>query len=113
MQSNFTYVVSFNSYRTYCSKNYYHYFEFQPRWRYRQICFASSHNPKKDNNQFKNKEQPELTENHLHGSPTTKELKKHSSRLVGGAERGSWGGREGMQQGKVADRVGDPTFVCR
>ena len=27
----------------------------------------------------------------LYGSPTTKELKKkHSSRLVGGAERGSW-----------------------
>ena len=35
----------------------------------------------------------------LYGSLTTKELKKkHSSRLVGGAERGSRGG-EDMQQG--------------
>ena len=39
-------------------------------------------NQKKDNNQFKNKEQLELPENHLHGNPTTKELKKYSSRLV-------------------------------
>ena len=35
----------------------------------------------------------------LCGSPTTKELKKkHPSRLVGGAEMGSWSG-EDMQQG--------------
>ena len=32
-------------------------------WRYRQICFASSHNQNKDNNQYKNKKQPELPEN--------------------------------------------------
>ena len=48
---------------------------------------TSSHNQKEDNKQFKNKEQLELPENHLHGGPTTKELKKHSSRLVGRAER--------------------------
>ena len=34
----------------------------------------------------------------LHGSPITKELKKHSSRPVGGAETGSQG-REDAQQG--------------
>ena len=34
----------------------------------------------------------------LYGSPTTKELKKHSSRLVGEAERGSRG-REDSGQG--------------
>ena len=35
----------------------------------------------------------------MYGSPTTKELKKkHSSRIVGGAEMGSWG-REDMWQG--------------
>ena len=51
---------------------------------------ASSHNQNKDNNQFKNKKQPELTEIKLNGSLTTKELKKkHSSRPVGGAETGS------------------------
>ena len=40
--------------------------------------------PKEENNQFKNKNQPELP-NKLYGSLTKKELKKkHSSRLVGG-----------------------------
>ena len=34
----------------------------------------------------------------LYRSPTTKELKKHSSRPVGGAEMGSWG-REDWRQG--------------
>ena len=34
----------------------------------------------------------------LYGSPTTKELKKkHSSRLVGQAETGSWGGEDVQQ----------------
>ena len=35
---------------------------FWPRWRCKQIRFASSHNKKKDNDQFKNKEQPEMPE---------------------------------------------------
>ena len=34
----------------------------------------------------------------LYGSPTAKELKKHSSRLVGRAETGSWDG-EDLEQG--------------
>ena len=56
--------------------------------------YASLHNQKKDNNKFKNKKQPELTEIKLYGSPTTKEIKKkYSSRLVGGAETGSWAER--------------------
>ena len=38
--------------------------DFQPRWRRRLVYFASSHNQKMDNNKFKNKKQPELTENH-------------------------------------------------
>ena len=37
--------------------------EFRPRWRHRQTHCASSHNQKKDNNKFRNKKQPELTEN--------------------------------------------------
>ena len=65
----------------------------------------------------------------LYGSPTTKELKKkHSFRLVGGAEIVNQG-REGERQGSIwrtevgevaaggagkaaAGGVGDPTFVC-
>ena len=49
--------------------------------------------------------------------------KKHSSRLVGGAETGSWGWRgltarwrleDGVRRGGVvAGRQGGPTFACR
>ena len=50
----------------------------------------------------------------LHASPTTKELKKHSPRLVGAAETK---GRKlrciGRQQGKAADCTGSPTFAYR
>ena len=43
---------------------------------------------------LKTKKQPELTEIKLYGSPTTKEIKKkYSSRLLGGAETGSWAER--------------------
>ena len=63
---------------------------FQPRWRHRQILFASSHNQKKDNNQLKNKKQPELPEN-LTVWKSEELKKKHSSRVVGGAEMGSQG----------------------
>ena len=57
----------------------------------------------------------------LHGSMTTKELKKkHSSRLVGGAEMGSWDGVDSGQSGgwktgageAEADGVGGPTLAC-
>ena len=55
----------------------------------------------------------------MHGSLTTKELKKHSSRLVGGVAMGSRVDREDLH-GKVVDHrdleaagglVG-PTFTC-
>ena len=63
--------------------------DFWPRWRRRQTHCVSSYNQKK-NNKFKNKKQPQLTENWTVRSSTTKELKKkHSSRLVEGAEIGS------------------------
>ena len=56
----------------------------------------------------------------LYGSLTTRELKeKHSSRLVGGAETGSWvertrGKAVAGELGKaVACRLGSSTFACR
>ena len=46
----------------------------------------------KDNNKFKNKKNNQNYQKiKLYGSPTTKKLKKQSSRLVGGEEMGSWG----------------------
>ena len=35
----------------------------------------------------------------LHGTSTTKEIKKYSSRLVGGAQTGRWGGEDSQQGG--------------
>ena len=60
---------------------------FWTRWGCRGKCFTSLLNQKKDNNQFEGREQPEMPNSHLHGGPTTRVLRKHSSRLVGGAER--------------------------
>ena len=53
-----------------------------------------------------------------YGSPTTKELKKLSSRLVGGVEMGSQGGENSQQGGgwrmgsgeAAAGKLGSPTF---
>ena len=62
------------------------------------MCFASSHNQEKDNDQLKKKTKNNCQKIELYGSPTTKELKKkHSTRLAGGAEMGSQG-REDMRQ---------------
>ena len=76
------------------------------------MCLASSHNQKKDDNQFKNKNQQNGQKIKLHGNLTTKMLKKKpSSRPVGGAEMGSWVRRT---HGKAAaGRPVKPTFACR
>ena len=48
----------------------------------------------------------------LYRNQTTKESKKkHSSRLVGGAEVGTWDGR--MYSKGVAGGLGGPIFACR
>ena len=73
---------------------------FWTRWRHSWTHFASSHDQKKDNNKFKNKNNQNCQTVELYGSPTTKELKKkHSSRPVGRAEIGSWGGKDLPQGG--------------
>ena len=72
---------------------------FRPRWRCRLTHCASSHNQKKDDNNLRTKNNKNWQKIELHGSLTTKEIKKkHSSRLVGAAERGSRG-REDLWQG--------------
>ena len=56
--------------------------------------------------------QPELTENQTATKSDTKEIKnKHSSRPVGGAETGRWGGEDsccpgGTEIGRVWDQQG-------
>ena len=47
------------------------------------------HNQKKDNNNLKTKNTQNRQKIELYGSPTTKEIKKHSSRPVGGVDTGS------------------------
>ena len=52
--------------------------------------------------------QPELTENRMTRKSNTKEIKnKHTSRLVGGAERGSWGGEDLQFRGVVGPRLAE------
>ena len=80
------------------------------------------HTTKRTTTNFKTKNNYNFQKIELYGSMTTKELKKkHSSRLVGGAEMGSWG-REDKRQGTgwrtcvgkvVAGGAGSPTFACR
>ena len=78
------------------------------------------HNQKKDNNNLKTKNNQNLQIIKLHGSPTTKELKKkHSPRPVGGTEMGSWvertqGKAVAGGSGEAVDcRLGGPTFLVR
>ena len=69
---------------------------------------------------LKNKNNENCQKSKLYGSPITKELKKkHSSRLVGEVEMGSWG-REDKQQGRgwqtgvgkvAASKLDSPTFT--
>ena len=80
------------------------------------------HTTKRTTTNLKTKNNQNCQKIELYGSPTTKKLKKkHSSRLVGGAEMGSQGGQNLGQgsswktaAGKVeAGGVGSPTFACR
>ena len=60
------------------------------------LCLLAQ--PKEGQQQFKNKKQPELTENPTARGSNTKEIQnKHSSRPVGGAETGT-----GVERTRVA-----------
>ena len=66
------------------------------------------HNQKKDNNFLKTRNNWNGQKIELHGSPTTKELKKkHSSRLVGAAETGS-----GAERTRSKAGAGGPSEVA-
>ena len=82
---------------------------------------ASSHNQVKDKTNLKAKNNQNRQKIKLYGSLVTKELKKkYSSRLVGGAEIGSWSGEDSWQGGGWRTRAveaavggeGSPTFAC-
>ena len=66
------------------------------------LCFLTQ--PKESRNELKNKKQAECQKIKLHGILTTKELKKHSCRLVGGAETGS---RVQRMPSKATDHAGE------
>ena len=82
--------------------------DFQPRWGH---C-ATLHNQKKDNNKFKNKTQPELTENRtVWKSNNQGDTEETFTQTGGRAEMGSWVERT---RGKAAaGGVGGPSFTCR
>ena len=78
----------------------------QPRWKHTYKSFVSSYNQKKDNSQFKTINNQKCQKIKLHGILTTQELKKHSSRPVGGAETGSPAERTCSKAAEGAGDVG-------
>ena len=81
------------------------------------LCFLKQ--PKGGQHQFKDQNNQNCQKIKLYGSPTTKELKKkHSPRLVGGAESSSQGVGRGPMASKekrlpksVAGEPGRPVFT--
>ena len=71
------------------------------------------------NSKIKNNQNCQKIE--LYGNLTKKQVRKHSSRLVGGAETGNWGGKDAKLGVRwriwvgevVAGRSGTSTFMCR
>ena len=74
--------------------------EFRPRWRCRYKHFTSSHNQKKDNNQFKNK-QPEVPENQTAWSSDNQGIKETFTQT---RRRGGDGSRAAQRRGHMARR---------
>ena len=77
--------------------------EFRPRWRQRQKCFASLHNQRKDNNQFKNNKQPEMPEYQPAWNSDNQGIKEtfiQTSRRGGDRQMG------GEDRSKAVDRAG-------
>ena len=92
---------------------------FWPRWRCRETHGVSSHNQKKDN-KFKNKKEPELTENRTQWKSGNQGVKEETSiqSSTKGRDRqpdgeDSWQGEAGGLGEAVACGLGGPTFACR
>ena len=88
---------------------------FWPRWRHRWTYLASLYNQKKDNNQFKNKKQPELPENHTVWKSDKQRVKETFIQAGRRDEMGSRGA-ENTRQGTTggpgylrADKPGETT----
>ena len=74
--------------------------------------FTSSNNQKKHNNQFKNKNQPELPENRAVWKSNNQGVKEETFIQTG--RRGRDGSKAERTHGKTAaGRLGGPTFECR
>ena len=81
--------------------------DFWPRWRHRYTHCASSHNQREDNNKFKNKKQPELTENQTVWKSDNQGVKEETFILTcrrGG--EGQLGGEDSRQRGSWWTRQG-------
>ena len=62
------------------------------------MYFTFLHNQKRDNSQFKTKNNQNCQKIEMYVSLIAKGLKEnHTFRLVGGAEMGSWGGQDAFQ----------------
>ena len=69
------------------------------------ICFASSHNQKKDNKQFKHIKQPELPENQTVWKSNDQGVKEET--FIQTSRRGG-----DTQPGQKRHAAGGPTFPC-
>ena len=67
---------------------------------------------KKDNNNLKTKKQPELTENQLYGSPTTKEIKKKHSFRPGQRGRDGQLRWRGLAVRRQLEDPGRQSHIC-
>ena len=84
--------------------------DFHTRWRSREIYMPPLITKRRTTTNLKTKNNQNCQKIKLHGSPTTKELKKkHSSRPVGGPEMGSWVKRTHSKE--AAGGLGGPTFA--
>ena len=89
--------------------------DFWTRWRCKQTHCAPSHNQIKENNKFKNKKQPKLTENQTVWKSENQGAKEKTFIQTGrrGGEDSGQGGGWWTWEGKAAaSRLGGPTFAC-
>ena len=85
--------------------------DFWPRWRHRKIYFAYLHSQKKGNNQFKNKNQPQLSENQTVWNYNNQGIKEKTFTQTGRRGTDRQPGRRGHAGKVAAGRLGIPTIA--